>query len=196
MYAIFERAAADRPRRHRGGAAGQLDDRRPDPRAIPRRNRRHSRCRPIRGSGAAKRCRGSRSRRADVVAAMMWGQVRRVVVDSAGVVINMGRRRRLFTGNARQAILLQSSRCVVAGCATPIRRCQADHMHRMVPSRTHRRRQRGTGVRTTQPAEEHRLPSPPRRPRLLAHLPTRRHRNLTDHGSADDRDTPSSGSGV
>jgi hypothetical protein len=65
---------------------------------------------------------------ADVLAAMIWGQVRRVVVDSAGVVINMGRRRRLFTGNAREAVLLQSSRCVVAGCATPIRRCQADHL--------------------------------------------------------------------
>ena len=59
---------------------------------------------------------------------MIWGQVRRVVVDSAGVVINMGRRQRLFRGNARQAVLLQSSRCVVAGCATPIRRCQADHL--------------------------------------------------------------------
>jgi hypothetical protein len=64
----------------------------------------------------------------DIVAAMIWGQVRRVVVDSAGVVINMGWRRRLFTGNARQAILLQSSRCVVAGCAAPIRRCEADHL--------------------------------------------------------------------
>jgi hypothetical protein len=64
----------------------------------------------------------------DVVAAMTWGQVRRVVVDSAGVVINMGRRQRLFTGNARQAVLLQSSRCVIAGCATPIHRCQADHL--------------------------------------------------------------------
>ena len=64
----------------------------------------------------------------DVVAAMIWGQVRRVVVDSAGVVINMGRRQRLFKGNARQAVLLQSSRCVMAGCATPIRRCEADHL--------------------------------------------------------------------
>ncbi len=64
----------------------------------------------------------------DIVAAMIWGQVRRVVVDSAGVVINMGRRRRLFTGNAREAVLLQSSRCVVAGCAAPIHRCQADHL--------------------------------------------------------------------
>ena len=51
-----------------------------------------------------------------------------MVVDSAGVVINMGRRQRLFTGNAREAVLLQSSRCVVAGCATPIRRCEADHL--------------------------------------------------------------------
>jgi hypothetical protein len=65
---------------------------------------------------------------ADVMAAMIWGQVRRVVVDSAGVVINMGRRQRLFRGNAREAVLLQSSRCVVAGCAAPIRRCQADHL--------------------------------------------------------------------
>jgi hypothetical protein len=65
---------------------------------------------------------------ADVIAAMIWGQVRRVVVDSAGVVINMGRRRRLFSGNARQAVLLQSSRCVVTGCATPIRRCETDHL--------------------------------------------------------------------
>ena len=64
----------------------------------------------------------------DVVAAMIWGQVRRVVVDSAGVVINMGRRQRLFRGNAREAVLLQSSRCVMAGCATPIRRCEADHL--------------------------------------------------------------------
>jgi len=62
------------------------------------------------------------------MAAMLWGQVRRVVVDSAGVVINMGRRQRLFRGNAREAVLLQSSRCVVAGCATPIRRCEADHL--------------------------------------------------------------------
>jgi hypothetical protein len=64
----------------------------------------------------------------DIVAAMMWGQVRRVVVDSAGVVINMGRRQRLFRGNAREAVLLQSSRCVLAGCTAPIRRCQADHL--------------------------------------------------------------------
>ena len=113
----------------------------------------------------------------DVVAAMMWGHVRRVVVDSAGVVINMGRRRRLFTGNARQAILLQSSRCVVAGCATPIRRCEADHMtewgrHGLTdgpngaPMCGRHNRLKNTGYRVAS-----------RRRRLLAHLPTRRHRN-------------------
>jgi hypothetical protein len=38
------------------------------------------------------------------------------------------RRWEMLTGNAREAVLLQSSRCVVAGCAAPIRRCQADHL--------------------------------------------------------------------
>ena len=113
----------------------------------------------------------------DVVAAMIWGQVRRVVVDSAGVVINMGRRQRLFRGNARQAILLQSSRCVVAGCATPIRRCEADHLTEW-GRHGHTDGPNGApGVWPSQPVEELRLPRPPRRTRLLAHLPTRRHRN-------------------
>ena len=43
----------------------------------------------------------------DVVAAALNGQVRRVVVDTAGVVINLGRRRRLFTGSARHAALVR-----------------------------------------------------------------------------------------
>ena len=127
MYAIFERAAATSPdataavplvnlmldvptlKAYLDGSADMAVP------ADPRQRR-------------AKPSRGSRSHPSDVIAAMIWGQVRRVVVDSAGVVINMGRRRRLFTGNARQAVLLQSSRCVVAGCAAPIHRCQADHM--------------------------------------------------------------------
>lgn len=64
----------------------------------------------------------------DVVAASLWGHIRRVVVDSAGVVVDMGRKSRLFTGPARTAVLLQSSRCVVAGCAVSAHRCQIDHM--------------------------------------------------------------------
>jgi hypothetical protein len=64
----------------------------------------------------------------DVMSALWWGHVRRVVVDPQGVVLDMGRRRRLFTGNAREAVMLQARRCVAAGCDAPLRRCQADHV--------------------------------------------------------------------
>ncbi len=64
----------------------------------------------------------------DVLAAMLVGQVRRVVVDGAGVVVDVGRRRRLFNGAARDAVLLGSSRCCWAGCERPASRCQADHL--------------------------------------------------------------------
>src|SRR5690606_7607712 len=61
------------------------------------------------------------------VAAAIHGHIRRVVFDSAGNVIDLGRRRRLFTGSARQAVLLQSRRCVWPGCHLPAGRCQTDH---------------------------------------------------------------------
>ena len=140
------------------------------------------RCRPIRVNGVAKPSSGIPIPPSDVVAAMIWGQVRRVVVDSAGVVINMGRRQRLFRGNARQA----DPAAIEPLCGRRV--CDTDPTlrsrppHRMGSPRTHRRRQRGTGVWPPQPVEELRLPRPPRRTRLLAHLPTRRHRNrLTAH---------------
>ena len=60
-------------------------------------------------------------------AAAFAGHVRRVVFDSAGVVIDMGRKRRLFAGSAREAVFLQSSRCIWPGCCLPSGRCQADH---------------------------------------------------------------------
>ena len=44
----------------------------------------------------------------DVLAAAMVGHVRRVVVDAAGTVIDLGRRRRLFTGSSREAAMLQA----------------------------------------------------------------------------------------
>jgi len=64
---------------------------------------------------------------ADVVAAVLVGHVRRVVFDSAGVVINLGRTRRVFTGSARDAVLLQHRRCLWPGCGLPARRSQIDH---------------------------------------------------------------------
>jgi hypothetical protein len=65
---------------------------------------------------------------AETLAAMWWGQVRAAIVDGAGVVVAMGRRRRLFTGAARDAVLMASSRCVWPGCLRPAGRCQADHL--------------------------------------------------------------------
>jgi hypothetical protein len=64
----------------------------------------------------------------DVLAAMWWGQVRKVLVDPHGVVVNWGRTRRLFTGAARDAVLVRSRRCVWPGCRVQTGRCQADHL--------------------------------------------------------------------
>lgn len=67
---------------------------------------------------------------ADAVIAALIGQVRRVVVNSKGVIIDLGRKSRLFTGSARDAALLQGlldslGRCIWPGCGR--KRCQLDH---------------------------------------------------------------------
>lgn len=67
--------------------------------------------------------------RADVLAALLIGQLRRVVVDSAGRVIDLGRRSRLFRGGAREAVLLLERQCLWPGCNAPPGRLQADHLH-------------------------------------------------------------------
>ena len=64
---------------------------------------------------------------ADMLAAALTGHVRRVVLDSAGVVIDLGRRSRLFTGGARDAVLLGDRRCLWPGCDLRSGRCQTDH---------------------------------------------------------------------
>ena len=64
----------------------------------------------------------------DILAAALIGHIRRVVVDSAGVIIDLGRKRRLFTGNQRQAVLMSSARCIWPGCDQSSGRCQADHL--------------------------------------------------------------------
>ena len=62
----------------------------------------------------------------DVVAAAVVGHVRRVVFDTAGVTIDLGRKRRLFTGSARDAALLGGTHCLWPGC----RRHRVDIDHR------------------------------------------------------------------
>ena len=64
----------------------------------------------------------------DLVVAALIGQVRRVVVDSAGRVIDLGRRSRLFTGAAREAVLLSGDRCCWPGCDLRTGNIQIDHL--------------------------------------------------------------------
>ncbi|MEL6893412.1 MAG: HNH endonuclease signature motif containing protein [Actinomycetota bacterium] len=64
---------------------------------------------------------------AEASSAALFAHLRRVVLDRAGVVIDLGRRSRLFTGAAREAVMLTHSTCVWFGCDAPIRRTHADH---------------------------------------------------------------------
>jgi hypothetical protein len=55
-------------------------------------------------------------------------EFRRVVVDSAGTVIDLGVARR-FTGSARLAVQFQANRCIWPGCHQRVTRCEIDHNH-------------------------------------------------------------------
>ncbi len=56
---------------------------------------------------------------ADLMSAVLIGHIRRVITDSVGRVIDLGRRSRLFTGAAREAALLMGNRCCWPGCGHP-----------------------------------------------------------------------------
>lgn len=64
----------------------------------------------------------------EVLAAAIAGQVRRILRSRDGVTLEFGRRRRLFTGAAREAVLLSNGHCVWPGCNVPSSRCQVDHL--------------------------------------------------------------------
>jgi hypothetical protein len=64
----------------------------------------------------------------EVAAVVLAGHVRRVVLDSASVVIDLGRKQRLFTGNARIAAHMGHPRCIWPGCEIPAARSQTDHL--------------------------------------------------------------------
>lgn len=63
----------------------------------------------------------------DAVNAALIHHVRRVVYDSAGVVIDLGRTSRLFRGPSREAVMLLATHCVWLGCDQPVEWCDADH---------------------------------------------------------------------
>jgi hypothetical protein len=60
----------------------------------------------------------------------LTGFVRRVVIQSPGIITNIGRRQRLFTGPMRHAILSLVPHCGFPGCTVPARNCEVDHRHR------------------------------------------------------------------
>lgn len=64
----------------------------------------------------------------EAMQALITGRLRRVVFDSAGVVVDFGRLQRFFDGAARKAVLLQLPTCVFPGCNRPADRCEADHL--------------------------------------------------------------------
>ncbi|MEO1057491.1 MAG: DUF222 domain-containing protein [Actinomycetota bacterium] len=64
----------------------------------------------------------------DVVLAALRGHVRRVVIDAASVPVDAGRKRRLFTGVARDLIKMMRPRCSHAGCTVPGEVCEVDHV--------------------------------------------------------------------
>lgn len=65
---------------------------------------------------------------ATIPALALIGHVRRVVLDGAGVTIDLGRRQRLFTGAARDAVLATRTRCAAPGCEIRAHRCEIDHV--------------------------------------------------------------------
>ena len=65
----------------------------------------------------------------DALRAALDGHIRRVVIDSDGIPINFGRKRRLFTGAAREAARLLAKRCEGPGCTVKKRFAQIDHLH-------------------------------------------------------------------
>jgi hypothetical protein len=72
----------------------------------------------------------------EIIHAALAGHIRRVVYNSAGVITDVGRRQRLFTGVLREAVLMHSRTCIWPGCEIPAGRCQADHLDPWKTSRT------------------------------------------------------------
>jgi hypothetical protein len=63
----------------------------------------------------------------DAVNTALIAHIRRVVYDTTGTIIDLGRRSRLFRGAARDAVMLLLTNCVWIGCDQPIHWCHADH---------------------------------------------------------------------
>ena len=76
----------------------------------------------------ARSDRGHRVNPNAIIEVSLWALLRRVVLDARGVVIDMGRTQRLFTGAARTAVMLLEEVCIWPGCDHPHSTCHADHI--------------------------------------------------------------------
>ena len=72
--------------------------------------------------------RGDRVDPRAIIGVSLWALIRRVVIDAKGAVIDLGRTQRLFTGSAREAVMLLEPACIWPGCDQPHRWCHADHI--------------------------------------------------------------------
>jgi len=68
----------------------------------------------------------------DIIRAALTGYIRRVVIDGQGVVVDFGRKRRLFNGAAREALKLMIDGCEHIGCPVRPTSCQIDHIEEWV----------------------------------------------------------------
>ena len=118
---------------------------------------------------------------ADMLAAVLTGHVRRVVFDAAGVVIDLGRRSRLFTGGARDAVLLGDRWCMWPGCDLRSGRCQTDHTTPWATDGPTRPDNGGTACGRHNRWKQRGYRTCARPHRALAHLPARRHRDRLPH---------------
>jgi hypothetical protein len=70
---------------------------------------------------------GRRRHPDDAVDTALVNHIRRVVYDSSGTIIELGRGSRLFRGSSRDAVMLLLTMCVWIGCDQPVAWCDADH---------------------------------------------------------------------
>ena len=63
-----------------------------------------------------------------VVAAAVRSRVRLIVTDDAGVIVHAGRKRKLFTGPLREAIVALDPMCGWLGCTLRAQICDIDHL--------------------------------------------------------------------
>jgi hypothetical protein len=81
---------------------------------------------PVPGESRCETVGGDPISPADLALAAIRGRVRFVLTDHRRVVLEMGYRIRLFRGAARDAVLLQATRCTQPGCL--VRHTEADHL--------------------------------------------------------------------